>query len=109
MKIPCEIIVWNVVPLIKKELAVNLVKRFGFNQRITAEKLGTSEAAISRYISGKRGVFKITDNQIIDEIRKSAEKISKANNSSFVKEICRICRLIRSKDIIEGINYDFGR
>ena len=106
MKIPCEIIVWNVVPMIKKELALKLVNKYGFNQRRTAEKLGTTEATISRYISGKRGVFEIADKQIIEEISKSAEKISKGNDSLVVNEICRICRYIKSKDIIEGINHD---
>ena len=106
MKIPCEILVWNVVPMIKKEIAFKLVNKYGFNQRRTAEKLGTTEATISRYISGKRGVFEIADKEIIEEIRKSAEKISKGNDSVVVTEICRICRLIKSKDIIEGVNYD---
>jgi predicted transcriptional regulator len=51
MKIPCEIIVWNVVPVIKKEFSKNLVENHGLTQKQVADKLGTTEAAISRYIS----------------------------------------------------------
>ena len=106
MKTPCEIIVWDIVPVIKKEFAKNLVKEFGLNQKQTAEKLGTTEAAISRYMSGKRGVLEITDIEILEEIKKSAKKITRGNKKLVINEICRICRILKSKEIIEGINYE---
>ena len=103
MRTPCELIVWNVVPVIKKELARNLVSEFHLNQKQAADKLQTTEAAVSRYLSGKRGVLAIVDEEIREEIRKSAEIISKDDNPNLVLEICRICRIFRSKEIIEGI------
>ena len=106
MKTPCEIIVWNIVPVIKRELAKSLVNNFGLNQRITADKLVTSEAAVSRYISGKRGALEITDKEILNEIKISAEKIAKEKKSILIKEICRICQLLKRKEIIEGINIE---
>jgi predicted transcriptional regulator len=105
MKTPCEFIVWNIVPVIKSEFAKSLVNDLGFNQRKAAEKLGTTEAAISRYISGKRAVLKIDDKDILQEIKKSAKKIANENGSTFIKETCTICKLMRSKNIVEGI-YD---
>jgi len=106
MKTPCEIIVWNIVPVIKKELANSLVKDFGFTQKKTSIKLGTTEAAISRYISGKRGALEITDNEILREIKKSAKIISENNGKTPINETCRICRILKSREFIEGINYD---
>ncbi len=106
MKTPCEIIVWSLVPVIKRELAKSLVNDFKLNQRLTADKLVTSEAAISRYISGKRGALKITDKEILNEIKNSAGRIAKEKNSILIKEICRICQLLKSKEIIEGINIE---
>ena len=103
MKTPCEIIVWNLVPVIKREFAINLVNEFRLNQREAADKLGSTEATISRYISGKRGVLEITDENILKEINESAKKIVKENGPTVIKETCRICRLVRSKDIIEDI------
>ncbi len=105
MKTPCEIIVWNIVPVIKKEFAKKIVNEFGLNQRETAKKLGTTEATISRYISGKRGALEITDKEIIKEIHNSAQRITKGNASTVIEEICRICRLLKSRELIDGINF----
>ncbi|UCF49025.1 MAG: helix-turn-helix domain-containing protein [Thermoplasmatales archaeon] len=106
MKTPCEIIVWNVVPIIRKEFAKNLIENNGLNQKEVADKLGITESAVSRYISGKRGILEITDAGILEEIKLSSKKIAKSKESEIViDEICRICRLMKSKEFIEGINY----
>ena len=104
MKTPCETIVWSIVPLIKKEFAKNLVKYSNLSQKDVALKLNTTEAAISRYLSGKRAVLELTNEEIINEIKKSSLKISKENGITAVNETCRICKLIRSKDIFDNIN-----
>jgi predicted transcriptional regulator len=105
MKTPCEIIVWNIVPIIRKEFAKNLIEDHGLNQRKVADKLGITESAISRYMSGKRGILEITDNEIIKEIKLSAKKIAAENGPIVIEETCRICRLLKSKEFVEGINY----
>jgi predicted transcriptional regulator len=105
MKTPCEIIVWNVVPMIRREFAKNLIKNHKLNQRETANKLGVTEASVSRYISGKRAALGITNKKILKEIQKSAKRISKENEKSVIDETCRICRLIKETELIEGINY----
>jgi len=105
MKTPCEIIVWNIVPIIRKEFAKNLVDKHGLNQRETANKLGITEAAVSRYISGKRGALEITNNNIINEIKNSSKRIVKENGTAVIEETCRICRLLKAAQFIDGINY----
>lgn len=105
MKTPCEIIVWNIVPIIRKEFAKNLIENHGLNQRKVADKLGLTESAVSRYMSGKRGVLEITDDEILREIKKSTDKIAVENGRTVIEETCRICRLLKSKEIVEGINY----
>ena len=105
MKTPCEIIVWNIVPIIRKEFAKNLIENHGLNQKKVADKLGITESAVSRYISGKRGILEITDDEILDEIKKSTNKIAAENGSVVIEETCRICRLLKSKEFVEGINY----
>ncbi len=105
MKTPCEIIVWNIVPIIRKEFAKNLIENHGLNQRKVADKLGITESAVSRYLSGKRGILEITDDGILEEIRKSANRIAKENGPLVIEETCRICRLLKSKEFVEGINY----
>ncbi len=105
MKTPCEIIVWNIVPIIRKEFAKNLIKNHGLNQRKVANKLGITEAAVSRYVSGKRGVLEISDDETLKEIRGSAKRIAKENGPVVIEETCRICRLLKSREFVEGINY----
>ena len=104
MKTPCEIIVWSVVPIIKKEFARRLILDHGLNQREVSDKLGTTEAAISRYISGKRGALEITDTEIINEIKKSVKVIVKENGQTVINETCRICNLLREKEFVDGIS-----
>jgi predicted transcriptional regulator len=105
MKTPCQIIVWNIIPIIRRELAKNLIKNHNLNQRKVADKLGITESAISRYLSGKRGILEITDNEILDEIKKSSNKIAVENGPTVIEETCRICRLMKSKEFVAGINY----
>jgi hypothetical protein len=105
MKTPCEIIVWNVVPIIRKEFAKNLIKNHDLTQRKVANKLGITEAAVSRYVSGKRGLLEISDDEILKEIKESAKRIAKENGPTVIEETCRICRLLKSREFINGINY----
>lgn len=105
MKNPCEIIVWQVLPVIRKELAKSLIENHGYSQRKVADKLGITESAVSRYLSGKRGKEEIFDDKILNEIKKSAKRISKKDSIVVIEETCRICNFLKSSDIFEGINY----
>lgn len=105
MKTPCEIIVWNVVPIIRKEFAKYLIENHNLNQRKVADKLGITESAVSRYLSGKRGALEITDDRILKEIKKSANRIAAENGSTIIEETCRICKILKSHEFLDGINY----
>ena len=105
MKTPCEIIVWSVVPIIRKEFAKKLIENHDLTQRAVANKLGITEAAVSRYVSGKRGALEITDDEILEEIKESAKRIVKENGTTVIEETCRICRILKSREFIDGINY----
>lgn len=105
MKIPCEIIVWQVLPVIRREFARNMIKNHKLTQKNTAQKLGLTEAAVSRYVSGKRGTSEILDGEILKEIAKSVNQIVEGNGTSMIEETCRICRLLKASGTIEGISY----
>lgn len=92
---PCEYMLWNGIPAIRKELAQTLIKQFGLSQRETAEILGLTPAAICQYLSKKRGKNDTFDQIIIKEITISAERIVKNNGSDVIIETCRICRLLQ--------------
>lgn len=105
MKTPCEIVVWHVLPVVRKELAKSLIENKNISQRKAAEMLGTTEASISRYLSGKRGKVEILDEKILKEIKKSASKITEGNGITLITETCKICNLLKSTNFIKGINY----
>ena len=105
MKTPCEIIVWQVLPVIRKEFAKNLIKNHNFSQKQTAKKLGITEAAVSRYMSGKRGTLDILDGRISTEIKKSVGRMVEGNITTVIEETCRICRLLKGSKFIEGIEH----
>lgn len=104
MKTPCETIVWQILPVIRKELTKKLITIHGFTQRKTAIRLGITDAAVSRYLSGERGNIEISNKKILKEINHSAAIIAKGNKKIVVKEICRICAILKSSGFIRGIS-----
>jgi predicted transcriptional regulator len=92
---PCEYMLWNGIPTIRKELAEALINQFGLSQRQAAEKLGITPSAVCQYLTKKRGKTDLFDKQIIQEITISAERIMKNDGTDIVIETCRICRLVQ--------------
>ena len=97
---PCEYMIWNGIPSIRKELAETLIKQFGLSQREAAEKLGLTPAAICQYLSKKRGKTDVFDETIIQEITISAQRIMKNDGTDVIIETCRICQLVQKKQTI---------
>jgi len=93
-KSPCEEVALKVLPMIRGELARELVER-GLSKKEVAEILGVTVAAISQYTKGKRGVLK--DERIKENIRELAEDIisGKVKRGDLSKKICEICGMIR--------------
>jgi predicted transcriptional regulator len=85
--LPDEIVVKNLYPAIRALIAIELVKKYNFKQQVAAEKLGVSQAAISYYISQKRGIAKnfIKSEFVKMSIDKFAEGI--ANNKLSEEEL----------------------
>jgi len=95
-KVPCECMIWNGLPVIKKEISKCIISKFGLTQRKTAKLLGVTPASICQYMSNKRGRIEILDKKIIIEINISAKRIIQDGESAVIPEICRICKIIRS-------------
>ena len=92
---PCEYMMWNGIPVIRKEIAERMIKEHGLSQREAAEKLGITPSAVCQYLSNKRGKIELRDNGIDKEITISTERIIKNGSDHLVIETCRICRLIQ--------------
>lgn len=89
---PQEIVVWYVLPTIRKELAKVMVSDENKSQKKVADILGVSPAAISQYMSSKRGEEIVFEKNILNEIKLSAKKIIK-DKTKYMQEVLRICNL----------------
>ena len=101
---PCEYLLWNLLPAVRKEIAKSMVNDFRLNQKEAAMKLGITPAAVSMYLTDKRGNIKIRDKKIINEIKVSAENIIKDENIDLIEETCRLCKIIKSKGLFPFSN-----
>ncbi len=97
---PCEYIMWNGLPVIRKEIAERMIINFGVNQKEAAEKLGVTPAAVCQYLSNKRGKIKIDDQELLKEITLTAGRILNDADIDVMKETCRICRIFQVKGVL---------
>lgn len=96
---PQEIEVWYILPSIRKELAKVLVEEHKLSQKDVADLLGVSGAAISQYLKSKRGKEVVFDEEIIKEIKDSANKIAK-DKQNLMGEMQRLCNLSSTKLLV---------
>lgn len=104
IRTPCEYMMWNGLPIIRKEIAICMIDKFGLTQKEAAEKIGITPAAVCQYLSKKRGgriKVKIIDEVVTKEIAISVKKILENGNGSVKPETCRICRLIKENGKFE--------
>jgi predicted transcriptional regulator len=106
MKIPCELIVWYVLPSIRRELARELVERHRFTQAEVARRFGVTDAAISQYLKSKRGTNKEMEGsgkyeEFREEISRAAQRI--VGGSDIVTETCRVCEMVKRSGMLSRV------
>jgi len=107
MKMPCELIVWYVLPTIRRELAKELVGAYGMTQAEVAKRFGVTDAAISQYLRKKRGDSAVIESSelypdFLAEIAESSKRIAQ-NGSDVSDEICRICGCVKQMGLLAEI------
>lgn len=94
---PCELMQWEGLPSIRREFVRCMVDYYGITQKEAALKMGLTPAAVSQYLSGKRGNIRSYNKKILIEISNSAGRIIEQDNTDVIIEICKICRLVNQK------------
>jgi uncharacterized protein len=103
--LPCEVGVKTVLPAIKAIMARNIVTNHGLNEKQTADLLGLSQSAVSRYIGRERGsnliaiektpeVLSLIDQMILSLIKEPDNKMQ------VLKLFCQTCTTIREKGLM---------
>lgn len=91
-------------PAFRCLVAKRLIEEYNFTQVATAEKLGTTQAAISYYLSSKRGKKHIkqleNNTQVISLIREITKEIAEETISSeeVIGKLCDLCISLRNND-----------
>ena len=96
MRPPCEIVVQKVLPAIRAELA-RLMLEEGLPQQQVANRLGLSKAAVSQYVSAKRGKDIQFSPATGEKIRELAESLARElSPNDAVTGLCAVCKGIQA-------------
>ena len=104
MILPCEVGVKTVLPAVKAVMARSIVEKHGLNEKQTAELLGLSQSAVSRYVGRERGNNLVIENTaevllLIDQMVTFLIK-DPNNKPELLKLFCETCRVIREKGLM---------
>ena len=102
---PQEIEVWYLIPALRRELASVFVDEHKMSQKEAAEILGITNAAISQYLSLKRGNEMKFSKKEIAEIKKAAGEIVK-DKKNAMKKIYDLSVLMKKSKTICAIHKD---
>ena len=94
----------TVLPAVKAIMARTIVEKHGLNEKQTAQLLGLSQSAVSRYVGRERGnLLQIGNTEevlaLIDQMVTSL--IKEPDNRARVLELfCQTCQVIREKGLM---------
>jgi uncharacterized protein len=110
MKPVCEVMVKEILPGVRALVAGKLVDKHSFSQMKAAERLGTTQPAISQYRTGIRGsgIKKLKENEeFMGMVESIADRTASGelSHDMITIEFCRVCRFMRK----EGLACEFHR
>ena len=107
MSTSCEYVASHFLPLYRAFVAKELVEQYGYTQKKAAEKLGTTQPAISQYLSSKRGRKGITNyDEVAPLVKRAATKVAKMvakremSPEEFSDSFCDLCRKLQEEEKI---------
>jgi len=112
MRFSCEVIVYEVLPVARRNLAKELVEKYNMSQNQVARLFNVTGAAVCQYMKGKRGRNDpIESGPYSDsfqaEIERSAERLAKGE-SNITTELCKICGFAKGSGLLKVYAVDGG-
>ncbi len=113
MRPPCELVVRLVLPAFRSLVAKTLIEKYHFSQVAAADKLGTTQAAISHYLYSKRGDKTMKQLEIIPSVQSIADEVAlgiateRFSPFDAMLKFCELCRDLRTKDIVCDLHKGF--
>jgi hypothetical protein len=113
MRTPCELVVKLVLPAFRSLVAKTLIEKYHFSQVAAAQKLGTTQAAISHYLYSKRGDKRIKQLEAISSIQSAADEIAlsiateKISPLDAMLKFCGLCKDLRTQNIVCELHKGF--
>ena len=102
MSTSCESIARYLLPLYRAFAAKELIEKYNYTQVEAAKKLGTTQAAISQYMTSKRGHRRIPNYEEIAPLVQNAaanvaERITttKMSHKEFSASFCKLCKSLQ--------------
>ncbi|MFX0016693.1 MAG: transcriptional regulator [Promethearchaeota archaeon] len=103
---PQEVMVWYILPAIRREITKSLIEEHNLPQKEIAKKFGLTEPAISQYKKGARGDIELSDD-IIKKIQKAARNIAE-ERSTAPREVQRILKYIHEGGFLCEFHRKYG-
>jgi len=93
---PCEIVSWNVLPAVRREMTNYLINEKNVSRKTVAKKLGLTESAVCQYVKNKRGgSYKFSSKNLV-KIRKLADLLMESDKKFDC--MCYICKELDSPE-----------
>ena len=101
MNLPQEVVVWRVIPSLRKEFVLGLKKK-RLSQKEIAAKLGITAAAVSQYMNNKRATSIVAFNaKSRVEIQKAVDRIAKTSRAkTSMQELSRVIEYCRRQRVL---------
>ncbi|MGQ4832906.1 MAG: transcriptional regulator [Candidatus Asgardarchaeia archaeon] len=110
----CEFITKYVLPEIRALIVKRLRTKYNMTQEKIAKALGITQAAVSYYITAKRG-YKLKELQESPEINKLIDRVvDKITEKGFdpvayADALCELCKEIRERKLVVPMAKKFGK
>lgn len=115
MYFACELIVFDVLPTARSEIAKSLISKHGYKQIEVAHLFGVTGSAVSQYLKGVRGGSEVINNSAQrDGFYKMTDKASDSISEGMdvTEVLCTICGFVKESGMIKelcaarGFEYD---